>query len=521
MLPRIDTQGYEDLRQKQKKVVINMKLRIVCFVTLICLLLCGSMLLSSCGLMGGDGMLDTVTDLMGGITLDLPFGIGADSDESTDETNDVDTVLGGIINAEINEDGELVITYQDGTRQNLGVVVGKDGADGQDGKDGEDGKDGKDGVGAGESESNTIIIEGEGSKVSAASSKGLRSAVSIFCTFTATVQQGGWRPGSSSTTEEEYSSAGSGVIYKLDKSKGDAFIITNYHVVYDSSSNTANGISDDISVYLYGSEILGREMKATYVGGSQYYDIAVLYIENSEVLRESEAVAAHIADSDKIVVGENAIAIGNAQGYGIAASMGVVSVDSEYIDMTAADEKTQISIRVIRVDTAVNPGNSGGGLYNGLGELIGIVNAKMIDDSVENIGYAIPSNVAVSIAENIIYYCFGKEGERVQRAMLGITISTTDSKAVYDPDTATISVKETVTVHEVSEGGLAYGAVIAGDVLVSAVLNGRTYEITRQHHVIDMMLDARVGDVVTMNVIRDGVETSVSFTIVEECLTEY
>lgn len=519
MLPRIDTQGYEDLRQKQKKVVINMKLRIVCFVTLICLLLCGSMLLSSCGMIREYGVLDSVGDLVGGISFDFGFG------EPSDETSDDGALSGGIVNAEINEDGELVVTYQDGTRQNLGVVVGKDGADGQDGKDGEDGKDGKDGKdgqnGVGAGESNTIIIEGEGSNVSAASSKGLRSAVSIFCTFTATVQQGGWRPGSSSTTEEEYSSAGSGVIYKLDKSKGDAFIITNYHVVYDSSSNTANGISDDISVYLYGSEILGREMKATYVGGSQYYDIAVLYIENSEVLRESEAVAAHIADSDKIVVGENAIAIGNAQGYGIAASMGVVSVDSEYIDMTAADEKTQISIRVIRVDTAVNPGNSGGGLYNGLGELIGIVNAKMIDDSVENIGYAIPSNVAVSIAENIIYYCFGKENERVQRAMLGITISTTDSKAVYDPDTATISVKETVTVHEVSEGGLAYGAVMAGDVLVSAVLNGRTYEITRQHHVIDMMLDARVGDVVTMNVIRDGEETSVSFTIVEECLTEY
>ena len=492
-----------------------MKTRIVCFATVMSLLLCGTMLLSSCGMIREYGVLDSVGDLVGGISLDFGFG------DASDETTDDGALSNGIVNAEINSDGELVITYQDGTKQNLGVVVGKDGADGKDGEDGKDGKDGKDGQnGVGSGEGSTIVIEGNGGSASVASSKGLRSAVSIFCTFTSTVQQGGWRPGSS-TTEEEFSSAGSGVIYKLDKAAGDAFIITNYHVVYDSSSNTANGISDNISVYLYGSEIQGREMKATYVGGSQYYDIAVLHIDNSEVLKESNAIAADIADSDDIVIGENAIAIGNAQGYGIAASMGVVSVDSEYIDMIAADEKTEISLRVIRVDTAVNPGNSGGGLYNGLGELIGIVNAKLIEDNVENIGYAIPSNVAVSIAENIIDYCYGEENERVMRAMLGITITTTDSESVYDSKKGTLTIKETVTVHEVSEGGLAYGAIEAGDVLVSAVFNGRTYEITRQHHVIDMMLDARVGDVVTMNVIRNGVETSVSFTIVEECLTEY
>ena len=489
-----------------------MKMRIVCFATVMSLLLCGSMLLPSCGMIREYGVLDSVGDLVGGISFDFGFG------DASDETTDDGALSNGIVNAEINEDGELIITYQDGTKQNLGVVVGKDGADGKDGEDGKDGKDGQNGSSVGEG--STIVIEGEGNNISVASSKGLRSAVSIFCTFTSTVQQGGWRPGSS-TTEEEFSSAGSGVIYKLDKAAGDAFIITNYHVVYDSSSNTANGISDNISVYLYGSEIQGREMKATYVGGSQYYDIAVLHIDNSEVLKESNAIAADIADSDDIVIGENAIAIGNAQGYGIAASMGVVSVDSEYIDMIAADEKTEISLRVIRVDTAVNPGNSGGGLYNGLGELIGIVNAKRIEDNVENIGYAIPSNVAVSIAENIIDYCYGEENERVMRAMLGITITTTDSESVYDSEKGTLTIKETVTVHEVSEGGLAYGAIEAGDVLVSAVFNGRTYEITRQHHVIDMMLDARVGDVVTMNVIRNGVKTSVSFTIVEECLTEY
>ena len=82
--------------------------------------------------------------------------------------------------------------------------------------------------------------------------------------------------------------------------------------------------------------------------------------------------------------------------------------------MTAADNRTEVSFRVMRVDAPVNSGNSGGGLFDGQGKLIGIVNAKIVDEGVENIGYAIPSNVAVSIANNIIDYCYRTDTERVQ-----------------------------------------------------------------------------------------------------------
>ena len=406
----------------------------------------------------------------------------------------------GIVSAEINENGELVLVYSDGNEQNLGVVVGKDGENGADG---------------------SLIITSDGSSIPAASAKGLRSAVNIVCNFQATIQQGGWRPGSSSTTTQDYSSAGSGVIYQMDKSKGDAFVITNYHVVYDASSNTENGISDDISVYLYGSEIEEKAIEATYVGGSLYYDIAVLQIDNSDILKASDACEVDVADSDKIVVGDTAIAIGNAQGYGISTSFGIVSVDSEYITMTAADGSTTVSFRVMRTDTAVNSGNSGGGLYNDEGNLIGIVNAKIVDDGVENIGYAIPSNVAVSIAENIIDYCYGTEEERVQRALLGITVSTSDSKAIYHSETGSFTIEETVCVYEVSSGSLADGILQAEDVLVSATVNGNTTEITRQYHIIDMMLDVRVGDTVVLNILRDGEELTVNIQITEDCLMAY
>ena len=403
----------------------------------------------------------------------------------------------GILSAQINENGELVITYVDGMEENLGRVVGSDGANG------------------------SMNITNEGNGISAAAAKGLRSSVSIVCNFQATVQQGGWRPGYGSTTTQEYSSSGSGVIYQMDKSAGDAFIITNYHVVYDSSSNSSNGISQDISVYLYGSEMSEKAIEATYVGGSLYYDIAVLRIEDSHVLRTSDAYEVDIAESDDVSVGSGAIAIGNAQGYGISASFGIVSVDSEYITMTAADGRTAVSFRVMRVDTAVNSGNSGGGLYNDEGNLIGIVNAKIVDDGVENIGYAIPSNVATSIADNIIDYCYGTNVERVQRALLGITVSVSDSKAIYDSATGMIRIEETVSVYDVTSGSLADDLLETGDILVSASFGDKTTQITRQYDIIDMMLDVRVGDIITFNILRDSQEMTVSITITKDCLTSY
>ena len=160
-------------------------------------------------------------------------------------------------------------------------------------------------------------------------------------------------------------------------------------------------------------------------------------------------------------------------------------------------------------------------MFDGKGNLIGIVNAKIVDDGVENIGYAIPSNVAVAIAENIIYYCHGTDVERVQRAPLGITVNAIDSKAVYDGETGCVSICETVSIYEVGEGTLAHGILQKGDVVISATLRGETTLVTRQYHIIDMMLNVRAGDVVTLALLRDGEPLTVEITITEDCLTEY
>ena len=404
----------------------------------------------------------------------------------------------GIKRTKINDKGELIIYYTNGKSENLGVVVGQDGQDGEDGEDGADGEDGED------------AQQKQPQSVAEAASIALRSAVSIYCTFK--------EPGKKGT---EYYSAGSGVIYQLDKEKGDAFIITNHHVVYDADSSEENGISKTIEVYLYGSELEGFEMEATYVGGSQYYDIAVLHISGSDVLKESEAIAATVADSDEVVVGQIAIAVGNAEGEGITTTSGIVSVDSEHITMTAADSSTEISYRVMRVDTAVNHGNSGGGLYNEKGQLIGIVNAKIIDDEVENIGYAIPTRVAIGVAENILDHCFETDCESVMRAMLGVTIINKASRAVYDKETGFVRIEEDIEVYEVSSGSIANGKLEVGDILLSVELNGRLQRITRQHHVIDLMLHARAGDTMKITVLRDGKEKTFSVNLTEDCITAY
>ncbi|MBQ7363159.1 MAG: trypsin-like peptidase domain-containing protein [Clostridia bacterium] len=423
----------------------------------------------------------------------------------------------GVSSARINEAGELVLTYSDGTEQNLGVVKGTDGEDGADGKDGTDGTDGKNGekgqdgkdgpVGA-DGEDGVITIEPSENTVGLATSKGLISSVAIIAGFTETSYYG----------TSSFSSAGSGVIYELDRASGDAFIITNYHVVYSADSN--EGTSENITVYLYGSELNTQAIEAEYVGGSMLYDIAVLKISDSEILRRSDAIPV-VADTDGISVGDTAIAVGNPENMGISASVGIIGVDSEYITMTGADDITEVNLRVMRIDTAVNSGNSGGGLFNSAGELIGIVNAKIADESVENIAYAIPVNIAVSVADSIIDYCYGSDTQKTPRkALIGVQIGISDSKAEYDEATGKIILTETVGISSVETDGLANGKLVKGDILKTATLDGETVSITRQFHLIDLMLKARAGDTLTLTVLRGSEEISVEIILTEACLTD-
>ena len=140
---------------------------------------------------------------------------------------------------------------------------------------------------------------------------------------------------------------------------------------------------------------------------------------------------------------------------------------------------------------------------------------------MENIGYAIPTSVAIGAAQNIIDYCFGTECESVQRPMLGVTIIISESRAVYNDETGKLRLEETVEVYEVSEGGLMARLLEVGDILVSAELNGQVKTLTRQHQIIDLMVNARVGDQVHLTVLRDGDLINIVVVLTEECLIAY
>ena len=322
------------------------------------------------------------------------------------------------------------------------------------------------------------------------------------------------------TTTGKVGSSGSGVIYKLDKDAGDAYIITNYHVVHHDSSTSEDKISDDIQVYIYGRVVSGCEIKATFVGGSYNYDIAVLKIEDSDVLRSSDAIAIKAANSNDIMVGDKAIAIGNAEGMGISATSGVISVDSEYIELGIVSGHIT-EHRVIRIDTAVNSGNSGGGLFNASGELVGIVNAKTSDTSIEGIGYAIPSNIAIGVAQNIIdNYESGKQASLV-KCSLGVTVNAFDHKAIFNSESGTVELYERVKVASVNDGAMAKGKLFENDIIKSITVGGKTIEVTRMFQVIDAMLWARSGEKIAVTVERNGEDLDVVFDVTDENMVKF
>ena len=355
---------------------------------------------------------------------------------------------------------------------------------------------------------------------SAVISKSLLASVSVTCSFEYQVSSyGGWFPGmGGGTTTKTATQSGSGIIYRLDKENGDAYIITNYHVVYYYASLTEDKISDEIKVYLYGSESERYAIDATYVGGSMNYDIAVLKVTGSEFLKNSAALAAVVSDSNKVTVGDTAFAIGNAEGEGISVTRGVVSVESEYIQMQACDNVSIVSYRLLRVDSAINSGNSGGGIFGADGRLIGIVNAKVASSSVDDIGYAIPSNIATYVADNIIETCDGTTVTTPKKCMLGITLGVSGSTAYYDAETGTARIRETVYLTGIQSGRPAEGVLKTGDVITSIQIGDTVYAIDRSYIAVDIMLTCRVGDKVIVSYTRDGAPATAEFTLDDSSL---
>ncbi len=298
---------------------------------------------------------------------------------------------------------------------------------------------------------------------------------------------------------------GAGVIYRLDREAGDAYIITNYHVVYNRSAANSSKLSQDISLYLYGQESEAYKIDAVCLGGALSYDIAVLRVKNSEVLKNSYAQAASLGDSDTVTPLDSVIAIGNPERLGISVTEGIISVDSEDLTMIGSDEHTAVTLRVMRVSAAINEGNSGGGLFDSHGKLIGIVVAKRSGADIDNIGYAIPISSAKNTADAIIHYCDGETNTNLYRCIIGFTPGADVTGLVIDTESGKIIKAERVIVKSVNQDSLLSGVIGVGDVINSVTVDGVKKDVSRVYHVLDHMMTARVGSAVTLNITRDGI----------------
>lgn len=296
----------------------------------------------------------------------------------------------------------------------------------------------------------------------------------------------GYGSGSDDGTETNVS-LGSGVILSED-----GYIITNYHVVGDGDS--------------YQVTIEGEKHEAEYVGGEASSDIAILKVKDA-----SGFTAIDIADSDNITIGEWVMAIGSPFGLEQSVSTGIVSATSrsQIVDpsmslMQGGSGETIIYPNMIQTDAAINPGNSGGALVNQQGELIGI-NTLISSTSggYSGVGFAIPSNYAVGIAQAII------EGKEPTHAFLGVSLSTINASIA---ERYGFTVDEGAYVSSVAAGsGAANAGIEVGDIITA--VDGQS--ISSAGDVTLLVRTKQPGDVISITADRKGEEKTFEVTLGE------
>ena len=262
--------------------------------------------------------------------------------------------------------------------------------------------------------------------------------------------------------QQVLSGAGSGVILTTD-----GYIVTNYHVVEDARQITVT-LHDD-STYT-----------ATVVGSDQQSDIALLKIDATGL------TPAVLGDSDSVQVGEVVIAVGNPMGtLGGTVTDGIVSALNRDISVEGNE------MTLMQTSAAISPGNSGGGLFNTNGELIGIVNAKYSDEDAEGLGFAIPVNAMKTVVQDLL-----ENGYVTGRPALGITVITVgDVQTAMQYGVSSLG----VYVNSVDEGSGAEAAGMkAGDRIVSI----GTQLVESTDDVTNALKAYNVGDVVEVQVDR-------------------
>lgn len=215
------------------------------------------------------------------------------------------------------------------------------------------------------------------------------------------------------TYEQESQSSGSGII--IGKNDTELLIVTNNHVIANAR---------EISVYFNSNgedadedNVISAKVKGTDVNK----DLAVISVALEDIPQETRDIIkiATIGDSSTMEVGEPVVAIGNAYGYGLSVTSGIVSALNREVSVTSNGQT--ITNRLIQTDAAINPGNSGGALLNSKGELIGINSVKFISEEVEGMGYAIPITDVETIIGDLMNKVIRDQVKEADRGYLGIT----------------------------------------------------------------------------------------------------
>ena len=275
------------------------------------------------------------------------------------------------------------------------------------------------------------------------------------------------------------SGAGSGVIIS-----SDGYILTCAHVVSGASQITVT-IGD-------------TDYTATVVGEDDTSDVAVLKIDATGL------TPATVGDSDSLSVGDSVLAVGNPLGeLGGTVTSGIVSALNRSVTIQGTSSTNTMSL--IQMDASVSPGNSGGGLFNMNGELIGLVNAKSSSSDAEGLGFAIPINDAIQVAQDLL-----ENGYVSGRPYMGITyIAVTDAQTAAQLNVNAYG----VYVVDVVQGGPADKAGLkAGDRIVS--VDGT--EIAQKDDLGTLMQQHTAGDTLSITVARDGQMQTVSLTLGEK-----
>ena len=243
-------------------------------------------------------------------------------------------------------------------------------------------------------------------------------------------------------SQQESESAGSGII--ISQNDSELLVVTNNHVVEGSDTLTVT-FND------------GNSVEAQIKGTDSARDLAVVAVPLDKISDDTMIAikVATLGDSDSLKVGEPAIAIGNALGYGQSVTTGIVSATGRTIDGFDGE--------YIQTDAAINPGNSGGALLNANGEVIGINSAKINSSAVEGMGFAIPISDASDVIQNLMNKETRSKVSDEERGYLGIKgyDVSEEGAQMYNMPTG-VYVKEVMSGGGSEKAGLTKGSIITG-----------------------------------------------------------